>query len=111
MSRSPLALLPKIAEDPLAEIRDDIDDQVLPIFIEKRRSSIRASEQVTGWRRSPHDGNFSDGLKRTLHTLKGSARAWRAPCASASSRTTLRRVWLTYRDADDRRLRQLRRIP
>ena len=71
----PTRVTPKIAEDPLAEIRDDIDDQVLPIFIEEAQELYpRASEQVTGWRRSPHDGNFSDGLKRTLHTLKGSAR-------------------------------------
>ena len=62
-------------EDPLADVRDDIDEQVLPIFLEEAQELYpRASEQVSGWRRQPTDSSFSDGLKRTLHTLKGSAR-------------------------------------
>jgi len=74
-SAAPLRAVPKSVEDPLSEIRDDIDEQVLPIFLEEAQELYpKASEQVTGWRRSPQDGSFSDGLKRTLHTLKGSAR-------------------------------------
>ncbi len=66
---------PKVATDPLLDIRDDIDEQVLPIFLEEAQELYpRASEQLIGWRDSPQDGSFSDGLKRTLHTLKGSAR-------------------------------------
>jgi chemosensory pili system protein ChpA (sensor histidine kinase/response regulator) len=72
---APARAAPKVVEDPLSEIRDDIDEQVLPIFLEEAQELYpKASEQVTGWRRSPQDGSFSDGLKRTLHTLKGSAR-------------------------------------
>ena len=51
------------------------DDQVLPIFLEEAQELFpRASTQVTAWRQDPHNPVHSDELKRTLHTLKGSAR-------------------------------------
>ena len=63
------------ADDPLAEIRDDIDEQVLPIFLEEAQELFpRASTQVTAWRQEANNPVHSDELKRTLHTLKGSAR-------------------------------------
>ncbi len=63
------------ADDPLAEIHDDIDDQVLPIFLEEAQELFpRASTQVTAWRQNADNADHSDELKRTLHTLKGSAR-------------------------------------
>ena len=63
------------AEDPLADIRDDIDEQVLPIFIEEAQELFpTASAQVNAWRNDVRNPVHSDGLKRTLHTLKGSAR-------------------------------------
>ncbi len=63
------------AEDPLADVRDDIDDQVLPIFIEEAQELFpTASAQVNAWRNDVRNPAHSDGLKRTLHTLKGSAR-------------------------------------
>ena len=66
---------PHSADDPLAEIHDDIDDQVLPIFLEEAQELFpRASTQVTAWRQDAHNPVHSDELKRTLHTLKGSAR-------------------------------------
>ncbi len=62
-------------EDPLADVRDDIDDQVLPIFIEEAQELFpTASAQVNTWRNDVRNPAHSDGLKRTLHTLKGSAR-------------------------------------
>ena len=62
-------------EDPLADIRDDIDEQVLPIFIEEAQELFpKASEQIGAWRNDLRNPAHSDGLKRTLHTLKGSAR-------------------------------------
>ena len=62
-------------EDPLADVRDDIDDQVLPIFIEEAQELFpTASAQVSAWRSDVRNPAHSDGLKRTLHTLKGSAR-------------------------------------
>ena len=63
------------SEDPLEDVRDDIDDQVLPIFIEEAQELFpKASEQVGAWRNDMRNPVHSDGLKRTLHTLKGSAR-------------------------------------
>ena len=62
-------------EDPLADVRDDIDGQVLPIFIEEAQELFpTASAQVSAWRNDVRNPVHSDGLKRTLHTLKGSAR-------------------------------------
>ena len=63
------------AEDPLANIRDDIDEQVLPIFIEEAQELFpTANAQVNAWRNDVRNPVHSNGLKRTLHTLKGSAR-------------------------------------
>ena len=42
--------------DPLAEIRDDVDEQVLPIFLEEAAELYpQAGEQVRAWRRAPDD--------------------------------------------------------
>ena len=66
---------PRAVDDPLAEVRDDIDEQVLPIFLEEAQELYpTASEQLTAWRQDARSTAHSDGLKRTLHTLKGSAR-------------------------------------
>ena len=67
--------LPRSASDPLADVHDDIDDQVLPIFLEEAQELFpRASGQILAWRQDVHNPAHSDELKRTLHTLKGSAR-------------------------------------
>src|SRR4029077_15353371 len=59
----------------LAAIRDDVDDQVLPIFLEEAAELYpQAGEQVRAWRRSPGDQTGARHLRRTLHTFKGSAR-------------------------------------
>lgn len=62
-------------EDPLIGINDDIDVQVLPIFLEEALELFpAASSQLRAWRAAPSDSGNLDSLKRTLHTLKGSAR-------------------------------------
>ncbi|HPT55113.1 MAG TPA: Hpt domain-containing protein [Casimicrobium sp.] len=62
-------------DDPLAEVHDDLDAQVLPIFLEEAQDLYpRASEAVSLWRKDVHNDVHAEGLKRTLHTLKGSAR-------------------------------------
>jgi chemosensory pili system protein ChpA (sensor histidine kinase/response regulator) len=62
-------------EDPLLGINDDIDVQVLPIFLEEAQELFpAASAQIRTLRASPNDRDNIDSLKRTLHTLKGSAR-------------------------------------
>ncbi len=68
-------VLPLAEEDPLAMIRDDVDAQVLPIFLDEAAELFpRAGEELRGWRRNPHDGKAVSELRRTLHTFKGSAR-------------------------------------
>src|SRR4029079_11934475 len=55
--------------DALADIRDDVDEQVLPIFLEEAAELYpQAGEQVRGWRRSPRDAGCARQLQRTLHT-------------------------------------------
>ena len=67
--------LPQTLVDPLANIRDDVDAQVLSIFLEEAAELYpQAGEEVRGWRRSPSDTHFAQQLQRTLHTFKGSAR-------------------------------------
>ena len=67
--------LPEFPQDPLADIRDDVDEQVLPIFLEEAAELYpQASAQVRGWRRAPGDAASARQLRRTLHTFKGSAR-------------------------------------
>ncbi|MEO8345116.1 MAG: Hpt domain-containing protein [Betaproteobacteria bacterium] len=68
-------LLPLAEDDPLATIRDDVDPQVLAIFLDEAAELFpQASEELRAWRRSPHDGKPVAELRRTLHTFKGSAR-------------------------------------
>ena len=65
----------KAADDALADVRDDVDLQVLPIFLEEAAELFpRAGEQLRNWRRKPGDTDAAHGLRRTLHTFKGSAR-------------------------------------
>ena len=66
---------PQKTGDPLSGIRDDVDAQVLEIFLEEAAELYpQAAEQVRGWRRSPRDTQIAQQLRRTLHTFKGSAR-------------------------------------
>ena len=65
----------EVPQDPLAEVRDDVDAQVLPIFLEEAAELYpQAGEQVRAWRRVPGDAGCARQLRRTLHTFKGSAR-------------------------------------
>jgi len=66
---------PALPPDPLANIRDDVDEQVLPIFLEEAAELYpQAGAQVRAWRRAPGDEASARQLRRTLHTFKGSAR-------------------------------------
>ena len=67
--------LPQAAPEALADIRDEVDPDVLPIFLEEAAELFpQAGEQVRAWRRRPSDADGSSALRRTLHTFKGSAR-------------------------------------
>jgi len=62
-------------DDPLADIHDEVDQDVLPIFLEEAAELFpQAGQQVRSWRKRPSDMTSSSQLRRTLHTFKGSAR-------------------------------------
>ncbi len=67
--------VPADAETPLDQIGDEIDEQLLPIFLEEADELFpRAGEELRAWRRNPVDASHAAALRRTLHTFKGSAR-------------------------------------
>lgn len=56
-------------------IRDDIDPQLLAIFTEEAQELVPLiGGELRAWRAAPEDPEAPQALKRTLHTLKGSAR-------------------------------------
>jgi chemosensory pili system protein ChpA (sensor histidine kinase/response regulator) len=77
----------EVPQDPLAEVRDDVDAQVLPIFLEEAAELYpHAGEQVRAWRRSPGDAGWRGGCAGRCIPSRA-ARAWPGPCAWANSRT------------------------
>lgn len=59
----------------LERIKDEIDPQLLPIFLEEAAELVPLlGQQLRSWEAAPADTGSSQGLQRTLHTLKGSAR-------------------------------------
>jgi chemosensory pili system protein ChpA (sensor histidine kinase/response regulator) len=62
-------------DETLANVHDEVDEQVLPIFLEEAAELFpQAGEQLRGWRRAPASQDVAQALRRTLHTFKGSAR-------------------------------------
>lgn len=60
---------------PSSTSRDDLDAQLLPIFLEEAAELMpRIGEGLRTWRTQPDQGGAGEALKRALHTLKGSAR-------------------------------------
>ncbi len=54
---------------------NDIDPELLPIFLEEAQELVPAAGQgLRDWRASPDNAAAGNALLRTLHTLKGSAR-------------------------------------
>src|SRR5437667_1335427 len=59
----------------LANVQDDVDEQVLPIFLEEAAELFpQAGEQLRAWRHNPANADAAQALRRSLHTFKGSAR-------------------------------------
>src|SRR4029079_6926944 len=66
---------PPPADATLLEVHDDVDRQVLPIFLDEAAELFpQAGEQLRGWRAKPGTSDPMQALQRTLHTFKGSAR-------------------------------------
>ena len=56
-------------------MRDDIDQQLLPIFLEEAQLLLpQVGSDLRDWRAHPEDEKVQQSLQRALHTLKGSAR-------------------------------------
>jgi len=56
-------------------IRDDLDPDLLPIFLEEALQLLpQISRDLRDWRLAPGDPQVQQALQRALHTLKGSAR-------------------------------------
>ena len=63
------------AERRAARIEDEIDEQVLPLFLEESVDLMRdIGELLRAWRSAPENAETARTLQRALHTLKGSAR-------------------------------------
>ena len=58
-----------------SHLKDDLDEQLLPIFLEESVDLMRdLGAGLRAWREQPSDRTIADQLKRVLHTFKGSAR-------------------------------------
>ena len=59
----------------LRKMHDDIDEQLLPIFLEEAQTLLpQIGSDIRDWKAKPEDLNVVQSLQRGLHTLKGSAR-------------------------------------
>ena len=66
---------PVAASGGILEYSDDIDEELLGIFLEEADELTEELEQLIGdWQAAPEDSSFADALRRNLHTLKGGAR-------------------------------------
>jgi chemosensory pili system protein ChpA (sensor histidine kinase/response regulator) len=56
-------------------VHDDIDQQLLPIFLEEAQELVpQIGNDIRDWRANPQDQKVAHSLQRLLHTFKGSAR-------------------------------------
>ncbi|MFN3987044.1 MAG: Hpt domain-containing protein [Rhodocyclaceae bacterium] len=72
----PVAAQALVAEaEPAMQVHDDIDEQLLPIFIEEATELLaELHATLRDWAESPSDPDQIKATARLLHTLKGSAR-------------------------------------
>jgi chemosensory pili system protein ChpA (sensor histidine kinase/response regulator) len=57
------------------DVADEIDAQLLPIFLEEAETLVpETSAHLSAWKAEPGEKAARDGLRRNLHTIKGSAR-------------------------------------
>lgn len=66
---------PETEEQPTLQARDDVDEQLLPTFLEEAEDlGPKIGAGLRAWKNAPGDAKHPDMLKRLLHTIKGSAR-------------------------------------
>lgn len=62
-------------QDRLPQVLDEVDEQLLPIFMEEADDLLpKVGSALRAWRDAPDDEQQVQMLNRLLHTLKGSAR-------------------------------------
>ncbi len=60
---------------PKSQVRDDVDAQLLPVFLEEADDLLpKIGEAIRAWHEKPDDEKHLHVLTRLLHTVKGSAR-------------------------------------
>ena len=82
--KAPQFVAPPAAEAETAEagaerrklrLQDDLDEQLLPIFLEEAVDLVREiGVELRNWHANPQDMDVAGAMARLLHTLKGSAR-------------------------------------
>jgi chemosensory pili system protein ChpA (sensor histidine kinase/response regulator) len=71
----PIEIRPAAGGGEKRVMRDDIDDQLLPIFLEEARELVpQMGGDLRDWKTRPEDEMALASLQRALHTFKGSAR-------------------------------------
>jgi chemosensory pili system protein ChpA (sensor histidine kinase/response regulator) len=69
----PLALAGALAPEPV--LHDELDPDLLPVFLEEAADLLpQIGNGLRQWQHNPQDPAPAQGLLRTLHTVKGSAR-------------------------------------
>lgn len=64
-----------IPQDLPPVLQDELDEQLLPIFLEEAQELIAGFHtQISAWKENRLDSQASNALSRLLHTFKGSAR-------------------------------------
>ncbi|MBC7405471.1 MAG: Hpt domain-containing protein [Cytophaga sp.] len=80
---SPISLPPEAAEfdaitqstSPELRVNDDLDDDLLPVFIEEGNDLLPVIGQLLrSWQQQPSDTAIPQSILRLMHTIKGSAR-------------------------------------
>jgi chemosensory pili system protein ChpA (sensor histidine kinase/response regulator) len=75
LARLPVARAVPAEVAPAPAVPDEIDHQLLPIFIEEAHDLLREiGSELRNWRDDADALSASDALRRQMHTLKGSAR-------------------------------------
>ena len=65
----------EVAIDPTLVIKDELDPDLLPVFIEEGRDMLpQIGQSLRAWQQKPSDAALPQSLLRSLHTIKGSAR-------------------------------------
>jgi len=74
-SVAPAAVAPASAMPVLPTLQDELDEQLLPIFLEEAEDLVgKFTETLHDWRQAPGEEAAPQALARLLHTFKGGAR-------------------------------------